>query len=70
MDCLDRTNVVQYYWRWVLQNQFTETNYLLSNNVTSLKIESQFNLFSKISADNADAVSVLFVLSIEPISQD
>ena len=38
MDCLDRTNVVQStIGRWVLQNQFTETNYLSSNNVTPLK---------------------------------
>lgn len=63
MDCLDRTNVVQStLGRWVLQNQFTRSNYLPQTNVTPWELlDPQFNLFfQSFWADNADAVSCAY----------
>lgn len=61
MDCLDRTNVVQStLGRWVLQNQFTKSGYLHSNNVTTpwqVVIPNLLPIFQNYWADNADLVS-------------
>lgn len=58
MDCLDRTNVVQStIARWVLQNQFTKSNYLNSDKPWE-SLNPQFNFhYQNFWADNADAVS-------------
>lgn len=63
MDCLDRTNVVQStLGRWVLQNQFTNSNYLRDLNTTPWELlDPQFNLFfMNFWADNANAVSCAY----------
>lgn len=63
MDCLDRTNVVQStLGRWVLQNQFTNANYLSELNTTPWeKLDPHFNrFFMNFWADNANAVSCAY----------